>query len=43
MEQEIRDVPAGAVGRVVQSCIDNGSTRVLVTRQEDGNYTIRYS
>jgi hypothetical protein len=42
VEQEIVDVPSNAVGEVVQTAIDNGSTRVFVIRQDDGKYTVRY-
>ncbi len=43
MEHEVVDIPPAQVGFQVQLCVDNGSTLVTVTRQDDGNYTVRFN
>jgi len=36
----ITGVPAEQVGRVVQDYIDDGATRVVVTMDENGTFTV---
>lgn len=43
MKDSITGVPADQVGRVVQDFIDDGSTTVMVEKNEDGTYRVSAS
>ena len=40
MNESLTKVPADKVGRVVQDFIDDGAKTVVVTRDDDGTFTI---
>jgi hypothetical protein len=42
-QQQVTDVPAAEVGKVVQDFIDDSAKRVLAEQQADGNYTVTSS
>ncbi|HEV2718832.1 MAG TPA: hypothetical protein VG323_02345 [Thermoanaerobaculia bacterium] len=37
---QLTDVPPEKVGETVQSFVDNGTAKVRVDKQDDGNYTV---
>jgi hypothetical protein len=38
--QQLTEIPADAVGRVVQDFVDDGFVTIIVERQNDGTYTL---
>ena len=40
MNEALTRVPAEKVGRVVQDFVDDGAADVVVTRDEDGTFTV---
>ncbi|HYH09350.1 MAG TPA: hypothetical protein VEK11_20050 [Thermoanaerobaculia bacterium] len=40
MNESVTRVPADKVGRVVQDFVDDGARTVVVTRDDDGTFTV---